>query len=86
MYAVICLTPMFSNRDAFAGSRVSVIETFPSLADARYEASRLTGEYECDSGWHDNDRYEVREMLPDGSLRRLPAPVEFDDGSNDIPF
>ncbi len=86
MYAVICLTPMFSDRDAFAGSRVSVIETFASLSAAQCEASRLTGEYECDAGMYDNDRYEVREVLADGSLRRLPKPVEFDDGSNDIPF
>ena len=86
MYAVICLTPVWNIWDVMAGSRISVIETFPSLADARYEASRLTGEYECDAGWNDNDRFEVREMLPDGSLRRLPKPVEYDDGSNDIPF
>jgi hypothetical protein len=86
MYAVIRLTPTFNIWFAFAGNHVSVIETFPVLADARYEASRLTGEYECDAGWNDNDKFDVREMLPDGSLRRLPAPVEFDDGSNDIPF
>ena len=86
MYAVICLTPVWNIWDVMAGSRISVIETFASLSTAQCEASRLTGEYEFDAGWYDNDRYEVREVAPDGSLRRLPKPVEYDDGSNDIPF